>query len=270
MFASSANANANLKKLSLNIPECKAPPGKPLPIKYYTVAKKFKEFQWVYKVKRSDLSASGEGDERVDGSKMYDWYSFIKLDINNDGWCDWFTTSLAPVSTGGDSITLNTLYFGGPTGWKRFGATIPKDKPDGLGWGKSSSEQQNYSYSSEPPLIIRDASTNRNYLIGSYNYRSVSGHPGYHIYSWNKKKHTLTHLNKWLPGSVGYQVYAYFKQHGAVDPTEEKSSIDRIVKFNPEIEKRELSLKCGAINEKTNHSYLIKSCKAYINDNKTK
>lgn len=271
-MGASEYANASNINLTLNTPECKTAPGNPLPEKYYVLATKFSEFNWAKDAKKNDLYVNGNGIELINGSGLYTWYSFDKLDINGDGWCDWFVTYLAPYSSGaGGASGINTLYLGSSTGWKRIGARVPSDKPDAIGWGNDN-QQASFAFSSETPLIISDETDKKNYLIGRINSRDDFGvdRMGYQVYTWDKKKNTLTHLNKWLPGSVAYQVYAYFKQHGAIDPTKEKSSIDRIVKFNPEIEKRELSLKCGEINGNTNYSYLIKPCKDYINNNKTK
>lgn len=81
-------------KLTLDIPACKMPPGKPLPAKYYAIAKKRKEYRWVQKVRPDQMIVSKGGNERVDGSRMYNWHTFTKLDING-GWCVRLVSDLA-------------------------------------------------------------------------------------------------------------------------------------------------------------------------------
>lgn len=135
-------------ELIQEIPSCKMPPEKPLPERYYAVANKWKEFKWVHEVTSDMWRAGGQGFERADGSEMYEEYIFAKIDINGDGWCDWFLLSRTPFSTGGDSSVFNTLYLGSREGWRRIGVDIPKDEPDGLGWGKSDEQSSDYSFSS--------------------------------------------------------------------------------------------------------------------------
>lgn len=122
---SAVTTSAAEMKLTLGAPACKMPWTKPLPSKYYDIASKWKEFRWVQKVRPDQMTVSKGGDERVDGSRMYDWYTFNKMDINGDGICDWFLTSLAPYSTGGDSGALNTVYLGVTSGWRRVGGKHP-------------------------------------------------------------------------------------------------------------------------------------------------
>lgn len=242
---SAAATSAAEMRLTLDAPACKMPPGKPLPAKYYGIAKKWKEFRWVQKVRPDQMIVSGAGDERVDGSRMYDWYTFNKMDINGDGICDWFLTSLAPSSTGGDSGVLNTLYMGSSAGWQRVGAVIPDSKPDGLGWGRSDAQQAEFAFSSDAPLVVWDHKGRIPYLIGWFDRRHSTGRQdqeGYHVYRWNAAKNTLEELDKWAPGSAAAQVYAFFKQHGAVDVTE--TGAGRVRKFDPEVEQTEFTFGC--------------------------
>lgn len=158
---------------------------------------------------------------------------------------------------------LNTLYLGDASGWTRVGATIPANRPDGLGWGKSQNEQADFAFSSDTPLVLWDQKNHTPYLIGWFGSRDISGRQyqeGYHIYTWSPRKNTLQELDKWEPGSVATQVYEYFKQHGAVDTTKEKSSVDFVVKFDPEIEKNEFDLGCLDDVIKTKSRYFSHLC----------
>jgi hypothetical protein len=263
LVAGIATVHAAELQLSLDIPACKMPRGKPLPAKYYAIAKKWKEYRWGNKVKFSDLIADGSGYERIDGSRMYNWHTFGKLDINGDGVCDWFLTSLAPYSTGGDSGVLNTLYFGTASAWRRVGAAIPNYKPDVLGAGNSSNEQSNFAWSSETPYVIRDRQSGTPYLIGYFASRSISGrqdHEGYHIYTWSPRKNTLQELDKWEPDSAAARVYAFFKQHGAADPTQ--TGADRIVHFDPEFEKSEFDRGCKDEEALKRSIHFTRACKS--------
>lgn len=70
------------------------------------------------------------------------------------------------------------------------------------------------------------------YLIGWFDSRHSTGRQdqeGYHVYRWNNSKNTLEEPDKWEPGSAAAQVYAHFKQHGAVNVSETGS--DRIAQF---------------------------------------
>lgn len=55
-------------------------------------------------------------------------------------------------------------------------------------------------------------------------------------------KNTLEEPDKWEPGSAAAQVYAHFKQHGAVNVSETGS--DRIAQFDPLIEQAEFDRGC--------------------------
>lgn len=100
VMGASEYANASNINLTLSPPACKTEAGNPLPEKYYVLAKKLREFNWVKDAKKNDLYINGNGTELINGSGLYTWYSFDKLDINGDGLCDWFVTYLAPYSSG--------------------------------------------------------------------------------------------------------------------------------------------------------------------------
>ena len=82
-------------------------------------------FDWVHKATANDRIVSGDGWERSDSPNMSNWFGFYRVDLNNDGICDWYLNALTPIATGGDRDTINTLYIGGPSRWARIGADIP-------------------------------------------------------------------------------------------------------------------------------------------------
>jgi hypothetical protein len=250
LMGSIATVHSADLQLSQNIPACKMPPGKPLPVKYYVLARKYKEFRWVYKTKHTDSVIYGEGREGLENSGLYSNLYFYKADINSDGLCDWSVVyQSAPLSSvSRDFEILNTFYLGGEHGWKRIGGSVQESQPDEL-YVSIKREQHRFSFFADAPIILRDNFQNTTYLLGSFSHAD-NNHPtaqqvhryGYRIYTWNPRKNTLQELDKWEPGSAAAQVYAFFKQHGAVDPTQ--TGADRIVHFDPEFEKSEFDHGC--------------------------
>jgi hypothetical protein len=225
------------------------PAGPVLPAKYGTLAKKWKDFAWLRQVTRDDESAGGNGWERIDGSSIHSWFTFARIDVNNDGWCDWYVNASAPMSTGGDDDTINTLYLGkGSGGWSRIGATLPDNKPDELGFGNAYAEQERYLFG-EDATVIHDAASATNYIVTALYDRHVQryAHPGYRILAWDTGKNTLRPLDKWEPGSKAAAVYAFFKAHGAYVPSAKAAKPeDRIAHFDPEVEAYEFDEACDA------------------------
>ncbi|QNA88129.1 hypothetical protein G4G28_05820 [Massilia sp. Dwa41.01b] len=253
--------------LTLRVPECRPAAPKALPDKYQALAKRYKEFAWAAKVGRDASFAGGNGWERVDGSEMRDSYSFRRIDLNNDGYCDWYLDTSSPLSTGGDRDSINTLYLGGPQGWTRIGATVPDDKPDVLGVGKAAEQQPRYLFGEEPGVIY-DAGQKTRYLVTALysRHQARDTQPGYRILAWDAAAKTLRALDKWQPGSKAAEVYAYFKQHGAyVAPGPGERAEDTALNFDKEIEAYERERACGASTaeaaERKLSPYLLASCK---------
>ncbi|GGX94513.1 hypothetical protein GCM10007386_26730 [Pseudoduganella dura] len=233
-------------QLTTRIPECRMPSSTVLPGKYYKLNKSRNAFDWVHKATANERVVSGNGWERPDSRNMSNWYGFYRVDLNNDGICDWYLNALSPISTGGDRDTINTLYIGGPTGWARIGADIPMDKPDALSFGKAFDQQWRFTFGEEPS-VIHDMTTKTNYVITALYNRHVrrAFQPGYRIYEWDAGKKTLILLDKWEPGSKAAAVYAFFKANGArmlEEPTMADS--DTISTFDPQIEAYELMRSC--------------------------
>lgn len=232
--------------LTNTIPACRMPAGKVLPDKYYTLSKAKNAFNWVAGATRGDGVVEGNGWERVDGSGMHDWFSFYRIDLNGDGLCDWYLNAAAPMSTGGDRESINTLYLGRAAGWTRIGADVPQDKPDGLGYGKTSAQQRQFLFGEEP-AVIHDAASKANYIVAALYSRNGqrNGRPGYRIFNWDADRNTLRLLDKWEPGSKAAQVYAYFKAHGARMPASAATAAsDTIQAFDPDVEAFELEQAC--------------------------
>ena len=246
MVGASAAACSRPVQVTLSIPECRIPSGVVLPDKYYTLPKAKNAFNWVAGATRGDGVVEGNGWERVDGSGMHEWFSFYRIDLNGDGLCDWYLNAAAPMSTGGDRESINTLYLGRATGWTRIGADVPHDKPDGLGYGKTSAQQRQFLFGEEP-AVIHDAASKANYIVAALYSRNGqrSGRPGYRIYNWDTDRNTLRLLDKWEPGSKAAQVYAYFKAHGARMPASAATAAsDTILAFDPDVEAFELEQAC--------------------------
>ena len=244
LLAGSAAAHCETMKLTTDVPECRMPPGRVLPDKYYKLAKTFKEYGWVLEIGLQDQVISKAGLERIDGSSMFDWLTFYRVDLNNDDYCDWYVNSSAPISTGGDRDSINVIYLGGSKGWARIGFSGSNDKPDELGVGKSNDEQESYLYG-ENIAVVHDATSKVNYFITAF-YNRHDQHdsmPGYRLFDWDRSKQTLRLLDKWQPGSKAAEVYAFFKAHGARKPGDKPATEnDAIQRFDPEIEAHELKL----------------------------
>ena len=239
-------AQAASMHLTSDMPECRMPATKPLPEKYLRLAKRYKEFDWARKVAPNARHVSGKSWERIDGSSIYGWFDFYALDLNGDGWCDWFVNASAPMSTGGDRDSINTIYLGQPNGWTRTGAPVPENKPDELGFGKTLEEQKRYMFG-EDIAVIYDADSRISYFVSAFYDRhdQYIGNAGYRILAWDADKRSLRLLDKWQPQSKAAEVYAYFKTHGARLPASKTATLqDKTVSFDPEIEKTELDQAC--------------------------
>jgi hypothetical protein len=177
---------------------------------------------------------------------MFDRFHFYRVDLNNDGYCDWYVNMTASISTGGDRTSLNTLYLGGPRGWQRIGASIPAGKPDELGFGRSVRDQPKYLFG-EDIIVVHDSDDKVNYLITAFykRHESEQERPGYHIYTRSPDFRSLKEVDKWQPGSKGEAVYEYFKACGAYEPGS-KSDKDRAeARFDPDIEALEIKEACN-------------------------
>lgn len=245
-----ARAQPPALKLTTDVPACTPPAGRALPDVYYARPRHGKVMAWVSAVTRTQARAGGEGQERYDGTGVHDWFDFVRVDLDNDGVCDWFVTMSAPHSSGGDHDTLNTLYLGRPTGWQRIGAHVAPGDVDMLGSGRSEAEQREFLFGEEL-ATIHDAAARVNYFVTTFDDRETgqSLGPGYRIFTWDGQKKTLRLLDKWQPGSIGAQVYAYFKSHGA--RSSDSAAAGGLVTFDPDVESLELSERCqpGASGE---------------------
>ena len=228
--------------LTNRIPKCRISPAGGLPTAYERLARTDKAFKWLRTASPHEDALNGKGWERADGSDIFDWFHFYRVDLNNDGYCDWYVNMTAPVSTGGDRLSLNTLYLGGPKGWQRIGASIPAGKPDALGLGKSVQTRHNYEFG-EDIGVVRDSDAKVNYFITAFydRHELERARPGYHIYVWSPERKSLKELDKWDPRSEGNAVYAYFKASGAYAPG---SDMDK-VNFDPSIEELEMREACN-------------------------
>jgi len=239
-------AQGQTLQLTLDVPECRFFSGTLLPQKYNKLAKSDKEYAWLSKITPGDYQISGNGWERVDGSGMYNWLDFYRTDIDNDGYCDWYLNAGAPLSTGGDRDSINTIYLGRKDGWLRIGATVPANKPDELGVGNTTEEQKHYMFGEEIG-VIHDAGEKANYLVTVFHDRHVwrGSKPGYLVQVWDANKKTLRMLDKWEPKSKAAEVYAFFKAHGARLPAEKNAAPeDTVLRFDSDIEAFEMRQAC--------------------------
>lgn len=230
-----------------NIPACTQGPGKAIPDKYERLAKRHKNYAWLLKSDAGIGVVSGKGSTSIDDPDMSDWLTFYRVDIDNDGICDWYIEASASLSTGGDRDSINTLYLKDNKGWIRIGASVPAEEPDELRFGKTNDEQEKYMYG-EDIASIYDKKEKKNYFITAFHDRHVKNQvmPGYRIYTFDNTRKNLKLLDKWEPNSKASMVYAYFKQNGARTPGMLSPNRDDTIEiFDPEIESYEIEQVCN-------------------------
>lgn len=135
-----------------------------------------------------------------------------EIDLNGDGVCDLVVTMRDPVSSGGDSDVLSTVYLAGNRTWKRLGAVTAKrdDLPSSLDLTKSA-QDEDYAFSDH--AVLRDLAANRTYLIGWHSERVTNGFDGYRLYEMDAAKGELRVVDKWT--GDGAKTYAAFKSLSA-------------------------------------------------------
>ena len=172
---------------------------------------------------------------------MRDWFSFARVDLDGDGICDWYLTSSAPQSTGGDCSSFNTLYLWRSGRWLRLGVDLPAGKPDVLGLGHTD-EQRLAWLLGESLALLRNGATGQTWFITWHEARNEAAldAPGYRLRLWDPVRQRLVAQDKWKAGSAAAAVYAYFKAHGARGTGSEPGQVN----FDPAIEAQERSTLC--------------------------
>jgi hypothetical protein len=227
--------------LSADVPACKVAAGPVLPQAYLDLARRDRDFRWAGQVKADVAEAYGDGWERVEGSGMRDGFAFVRLDVDGDGNCDWYLTSSAPQSTGGDRSSFNTLYLWRSGRWLRLGAEVPAGKPDVLGLGRTDAQRPAWLLG-ESVALLRDSAAGQTWFITWHEARNEAAQqaPGYRLRLWDPARQRLVAQDKWKAGSPSAEVYAYFKAHGARGT----GSDHGMVSFDPAIEAAERSTLC--------------------------
>ena len=189
--------------LNTDVPACRIGAGPVLPAAYLNLARRDPDFRWVAKVKPEAMEVQGQGWERVEGSGMRDNFFFVRVDLDGDGVCDWFLTSSAPQSAGGDRISFNTFYLWHSGRWQRQGAEVPAGKPDVMGLGRTDAQRTAWQFGDQLALV-RNSATAQTWFI-SWHESRVEAHtetPGYRLSLWDPKRQSLSLQDKWKPGSA--------------------------------------------------------------------
>lgn len=236
-----STADAAPPALSADLPACKIGAGPVLPQAYLDLARRDPDFRWAAQVKADAAEAEGQGWERVEGSGMRDGFSFVRVDLDGDGTCDWYLTSSAPQTTGGDRSSFNTLYLWRSGRWLRLGAELPPGKPDVLGLGRTDAQRPAWMLG-ESLALLRDSAAGQTWFITWDEARNEAAlqAPGYRLRLWDPARQRLVAQDKWKAGSIAAAVYAYFKAHGARGT----GSDPGMVAFDPAIETAERSGLC--------------------------
>ena len=182
---------ASPMSLTKVIPECKFVTPHIVPDAYLTASRRKHGFAWVKEANRKSTSIGGQGNERA--SNLYDWFRFTRLDLNNDGNCDWYVNLSAAFSSGGDRDSTNILYLGSPKGWLRIGGSFAPGKLDEL----PTNNEAAYLFG-EQVAVIHDKAAHINYFIAWFEDRNGNKimRPGYRIFKWNEAHKTLELLDK--------------------------------------------------------------------------
>lgn len=222
-------------------PLCQIGSGPVLPAAYLKLAQRDPSFKWIAKVKPGAREVQGSGWERVDGSEMRDDFSFLRVDLNGDGICDWYLTSSSPQSSGGDRSSFNTFYLWRSGGWKRLGAEVPAGKPDVLGLGRTDAQRAEWLFG-EQLAIALDTGSGQTWFISWHENRNEarSMAPGYQLSLWDTHRQSLVVQDKWKSGSAAGKVYAAFKANGARSASHESQTMD----FDPAVEAYERQALC--------------------------
>lgn len=227
--------------LGTDVPACRTGGGPALPQVYLDLARRDRDFGWIAKVKPDAQEVQGSGWERVEGSGLRDDFTFVRVDLDGDGVCDWFQTSSAPQSSGGDRSSFNTLYLWRSGRWQRRGADMPVSKPDVLGLGSSYAQRAVWQFGDQLALL-QDPATSQTWFITWHERRDESSAeaPGYRLSLWDSKRQRLVVQDKWKPDSAAAKVYAVFKAKGARGTGSNASAIS----FDPAIETAERRALC--------------------------
>lgn len=130
----------------------------------------------------------------------------IEIDLDRDGTCDLIITVRDPLSSGGDSEVLSTVYLAQGGKWIRYGArsALKGDRPAELSLAKYP-EDENYEFADFTALEQGE----KTYIVAWRYERVLNGFDGYRILELDRRAGRLQPIDKW--SSPGIEIYRFFK-----------------------------------------------------------
>ncbi|MEO6279417.1 hypothetical protein [Roseateles sp.] len=152
--------------------------------------------------------------------------SLQEIDLSGSGACDLVATVRDPLSSGGDSDVLTTIYLAKPpSGWQRVGAVSARrdDRPASLelvGHG----EDAQFAFSEFRRVTLPGDATV--YLVAWHGERIANGFDGYRVFLLDRREARLRPLDRWA--GKGREVYQAFKAGGAASGFDARVEMDEI------------------------------------------
>jgi len=138
--------------------------------------------------------------------------SLQEIDLSGSGVCDLIATVRDPLSSGGDSDVLTTIYLAKPpSDWLRVGAISARrdDRPASLDLIEYGDDEQ-FTFSEVRKLTLPSDLTV--YLVAWHDERIANGFDGYRVFALDRHEGRLRSLDRWT--GKGQEVYLAFKAAG--------------------------------------------------------
>lgn len=155
--------------------------------------------------------------------------SLQEIDLSGDGGCDLVATVRDPLSSGGDSDVLTTLYLAKPpSGWQRVGAASARrdDRPASLDLVGHGDDAQ-FAFSEFRRVALPGDATV--YLVAWHSERIANGFDGYRVFALDRREARLRPLDRWTgKGSAVYQAFKATGVAGGFDARVEQDEVRRL------------------------------------------
>ncbi len=172
--------------------------------------------------------------------------SLQEIDLSGSGVCDLVATVRDPLSSGGDSDVLTTIYLAKPpSGWQRVGAASARrdDRPASLDL-VSHRDDEKFAFSEFRRVALPgDAGV---YLVAWHGERIANGFDGYRVFVLDRGEAALRPLDRWT--GQGQDVYRTFNASGVAGG------------FDSLVEQQELWRLCTAADQASQPATLASAC----------
>jgi hypothetical protein len=174
--------------------------------------------------------------------------SLQEIDLSGRGGCDLVATVRDPLSSGGDSDVLTTIYLAKPpSGWQRIGAASARrdDRPASLDLVGHGDDAQ-FAFSEFRRVTLPGDATI--YLVAWHGERMVNGFDGYRVFALDRREARLQLLDHWA--GKGGEVYRAFKAGGVGGG------------FDVLVERQELRRRCAVADKAALPAAVASACAA--------